>query len=103
MGMNRSPMAQRSKTDLEFAASTTSMASPGNVENGRDLRIHLLARLFESTREVMVLTSQLASPHALDDWYDGLKDKLHDLTDLHRLMLPLERECRHSSVLPLVP
>jgi hypothetical protein len=98
MGMDRSPVAQRSKTDLEFAASTTSMVSPSNVENGRDLRIHLLARLFESTREAMVLTSQLVSPHVLDDWYDSLKDKLHDLTDLHRLMLPLEREGCHNSL-----
>jgi hypothetical protein len=50
----------------------------------------------------MELTSQLVSPHALDDWYDSLKEKLHNLMDLHRLMLPLERECYLSFLLPHV-
>ncbi|KAG7444815.1 uncharacterized protein BT62DRAFT_970758 [Guyanagaster necrorhizus] len=90
VGTSRTPLSRRSAFDLTIFP----VISPSNTSDGRDLRIRLLAEIFDSTERG--LTVQFASRADMDTWFTGITNALSDMDKLSRLISPLSVVSNHD-------
>ncbi|KAK7470207.1 hypothetical protein VKT23_001644 [Stygiomarasmius scandens] len=87
IGSGRNALSKRSPKYLNIF--TLSPKLPADVVGGRDLRLRLLAELFDSTEQGMAIPFKSLSREDVDAWYDGMAYVFSNLARIGRLMLPL--------------
>ncbi|KAK0213993.1 hypothetical protein IW262DRAFT_1407917 [Armillaria fumosa] len=83
VGTRRTPLSSRSAFDLTIFP----IISPSNASEGRDLRIRLLAEIFDSTEQGLMV--QFASRADMETWFNGITNALSAMDRLSRLISPL--------------
>ncbi|THV08149.1 hypothetical protein K435DRAFT_847043 [Dendrothele bispora CBS 962.96] len=87
IGNGRSALSKRSPKYLHIF--TLSPKLPSDVVGGRDLRLRLLAELYDSTEQGMAIPFKSLSKEDVDAWYDGMAYIFSNLARIGRLILPL--------------
>lgn len=83
IGTRRTPQSRRSPSDMSIFP----ILSPSNISEGRDLRIRLLAEIFNATEQGMAV--EFATREDVEAWYNGVSNSLASMDRLCRLILPL--------------
>ncbi|KAG7447622.1 uncharacterized protein BT62DRAFT_1074993 [Guyanagaster necrorhizus] len=90
IGTRRTPLSRRSPTDLSIFP----IISPSNVSDGRDLRIRLLAEIYNAAEQGMAV--EFATREDTEAWYNGVSNSLAAMDRLSRLVLPLSVVLSHD-------
>ncbi|KAK0193450.1 hypothetical protein F5146DRAFT_1030703 [Armillaria mellea] len=90
VGTRRTSLSSRSAFDLTIFP----IISPSNVSEGRDLRIRLLAEIFDSTEQGLMV--QFASRADMETWFNGITNALSAMDRLSRLISPLSVISNHD-------
>ncbi|PBK66992.1 hypothetical protein ARMSODRAFT_959661 [Armillaria solidipes] len=90
IGTRRTPQSRRSPSDMSIFP----ILSPSNTSEGRDLRIRLLAEIYNATEQGMAV--EFATREDMEAWYNGVSNSLASMDRLCRLILPLSVVLSHE-------
>ncbi|KAK0470166.1 uncharacterized protein EV420DRAFT_1498721 [Desarmillaria tabescens] len=90
VGTRRTPLTSRSAFDWTIFP----IISPSNSSDGRDLRIRLLAEIFDSTEQGLKV--QFASRADMETWFNEVTNVLSAMDRLSRLISPLSVVSNHD-------
>ncbi|KAK0206972.1 hypothetical protein DFS33DRAFT_1422409 [Desarmillaria ectypa] len=90
IGMRRTPLSRRSPSDMSIFP----IISPSNASEGRDLRIRLLAEIYNSAEQGMAV--EFTAREDMETWYNGVSNTLAAMDRLCRLILPLSVVLSHE-------
>ncbi|KAJ3758560.1 hypothetical protein EV360DRAFT_43627 [Lentinula raphanica] len=86
-GSGRNPLSKRTGEYLTIFPLSSNL--PSDMASGRDLRLRLLAELFDITEAgIAIRLESLSEPH-VNQWYDGFVHALSNLNRVARILLPL--------------
>ncbi|KAJ4479099.1 hypothetical protein J3R30DRAFT_3289733 [Lentinula aciculospora] len=86
-GTGRNPLSKRTAEYLTIFPLTSNL--PLDMASGRDLRLRLLAELFDITEAGIAIRLQSLSETDVNSWYDGFVHVLSNLNRVARILLPL--------------
>ncbi|KAJ3865790.1 hypothetical protein EV359DRAFT_38024 [Lentinula novae-zelandiae] len=86
-GSGRHPLSKRTAEYLTTFPLTSNL--PSDMASGRDLRLRLLAELFDITEAGLAIRLQSLSEADVNLWYDGFVHVLSNLSRVARILLPL--------------
>ncbi|KAK0204473.1 hypothetical protein DFS33DRAFT_658741 [Desarmillaria ectypa] len=90
VGTHRTPLSRRDAFDWTVFP----LISPSNASDGRDLRIRLLAEIFDSTEQGLKV--QFASRADMETWFNEVTNVLSAMDRLSRLISPLSVVSKHD-------
>ncbi|KAJ3797558.1 hypothetical protein GGU11DRAFT_784469 [Lentinula aff. detonsa] len=86
-GSGRNPLSKRTAEYLNIFPLTSNL--PSDIASGRDLRLRLLAELFDITEAGIAIRLESLSEADVNLWYDGFFHVLSNLNRVTRILLPL--------------
>ncbi|KAK0190486.1 hypothetical protein F5146DRAFT_930545 [Armillaria mellea] len=90
IGTRRAPLSRRSSSDM----SIFTIISPSDASEGHDLRIRLLAEIYNAAEQGMAV--EFPTREDMDAWYNGVSNSLASMDRLCRLILPLSVVLSHE-------
>ncbi|KIK53301.1 hypothetical protein GYMLUDRAFT_49479 [Collybiopsis luxurians FD-317 M1] len=87
LGSGRNPLSKRTATYLTLFPLSSNL--PADSASGRDLRLRLLAELFDIVEAGCAIRLQSLSEADVNSWYEGFSHVLTNLGRVTRIILPL--------------
>lgn len=86
-GSGRNPLSKRTADYLTIFPLASNL--PSDLSSGRDLRLRLIAELFDITEAGMAIRLKSLSEADINLWYDGYAHALSNMGRVTRILLPL--------------